>query len=279
MSGEISQTSMFMSRLAQLKQAKTASADTGAPKQIQTPASSTATPLAEPVSIVVTSLNEKVQDLQNLLDGIEKNISLLASSRDRVNEAIGVLEEAGGITVRARDTLKTAAGYDGNKDRIAELENRFNATLEKLGKLVDDSAKGGVNLLKGETLSTILDSSGKSSSSTTGIDLSPTALDFRKPDFTSLASVQDSRIDVMNALDIATSLRHVLSSDLMLMQTRQEFSIETISTLSEGAKATPSAAGIGDEAASLLALQLRQQLSESDISLASESQQFLLKQF
>jgi len=278
-SGEISQTSMFMSRLAQLKQAKAAPSDGPFPaRNAAAPATPAPPPSSEPVSIVVTSLNEKVLDLQKLLDGIGKNITALATSRDRADEAIGILEEAGGITVRARDTLKTAAGYEGNKDRIAELEKRFSGALEKLSHLVEGSSLNGINLLKGDTLSIALDNTGKNQLATTGIDLSPETLEFRNPDFKTASGVQDSRIDVMNALDIATTLRHVLSSDLMLLQTRQEFSLETISTLSEGAKAMPSQ-NIGDEAASLLALQLRQQLSENDLPLAGESQQFLLKQF
>ncbi|PZP57129.1 MAG: hypothetical protein DI586_01510 [Micavibrio aeruginosavorus] len=226
----------------------------------------------------MTSLNEKAQDLQKLLDTVEKSISTLATSRDQVQNAIGILEEAGGITIRARDTLKTSAGYDGNKDRLAELETRYSAALEKLDALVNNPATGGVNLLKGESLTTSFDSAGKSQFTTTGLDLSPEALEFRNPDFSSLEKVQDARIDVMNAIDIGTTLRHIISSDLMLLQTRQEFSQSTISTLSEGAEAIP-VGNLGDEAANLLALQIRQQLSDTDVQLAAESQQHLLKQF
>lgn len=225
----------------------------------------------------MTLLNEKVQDLQKLLDGIDKNISTLATSRDLAQVTVGLLEEAGGITVRARDTLKTAAGYEGNKGRIAELETRFTATLEKLAQLVDSASVNGVNLLRGETLQTDFDQKGKSQFITTGLDMTPEALEFRRPDFSTVEKVQDSRIDVMNAMDIATTLRHVLSSDLMLMQTRQEFSQSTILTMNAGADIA--VADLGDEAASLLALQLRQQLTGSDDSLAAEGQQHILKQF
>ena len=281
MSNTISSTSMFMSRLASLKQGQTSGADKTSADS-KTPASSAkiqnSNATSEPVTIVVTSLNEKVQDLQKLLDTVEKSITTLATSRDLAQEAVGVLEEAGGITVRARDTLKTSAGYEGNKDRLAELETRFTGTLEKLAQIVDKASVNGVNLLKGETLETSFDASGKNQLQTTGLDLTPEALEFRNPDFSTLEGVQDARIDVMNAMDIGTTLRHILSSDLILMQTRQEFSQETISTLTAGAENIP-VANLGDEAANLLALQLRQQLSETDTPLAAEGQQHLLKQF
>ena len=277
MSGEISKTSMFMSRLATLKQSQqtTAKINSGS---AAAPSAQTAASANEPVTIVVTSLNEKVQDLQKLLDGVDKNIGTLSTSRDLADQAVGILEEAGGITVRARDTLKSDGGYDGNKDRITELEQRYTTAIDKLQKLTDNSTVNGVNLLKGETLDTNFDQSGKNPLVTTGMDLTPDALGFRVPDFSTPEKVLDSRIDVMNAMDMGTTLRHVISSDLILMQTRQEFSQETISTLSAGAQVVPTA-NLGDESANLLALQVRQQLTDNNVPLASESQQYILKQF
>lgn len=283
MSGEISNTSMFLSRLANLKQGQNTNASASAAKttgdktsvSAQT-ASKNSTPTSEPVTIVVTSLNQKVQDLQKLLDGLDKNITALSTSKTFVDQALATLEEAGGIAVRARDTLKSSS--DISPDRIKDLETRFAAVITKLDDIVDKAVTGNANLLKGEELVTNFDSEGKNKLATTGLDISSKALEIRAPDFSSVESIQDTRIDIMNSIDIATSLRHILSSDMMLIQTRQEFSQETISTLSAGAEQVPGNS-IGDEAANLLALQIRQQLSETDTALASESQQFLLKQF
>ena len=82
----------------------------------------------------------------------------------------------------------------------------------------------------------------------------------------------------MNAIDIAVTLRHHVTSDIMLIQTRQEFSQNTIETLNAGAS-TIRLNDLGEEAANLLALQIRQQLGETAEPLASEAQQYLLKQF
>lgn len=280
---EISQTSMFLSRLANLKQSQSAAVRSpneklSAQQTANSGAMKVSTPVSEPVTIVVTTLNEKVQDLQKLLNGLDQSISALNSTIGSVDQVIAALEEAGGISVRARDIVKIEDGYESNKDRLAELETRFNAAVEKIESIVEKASVNGVNLLKAETMTTKFDNEGKSLIETTGIDLSSDVLDIRDADFSSNAGVQDARIDIMNALDVTTTLRHMLTSDKILIQTRQEFSQATISTLAAGANEIP-VGNVGDEAANLLALQIRQQLSDTNLPLAAESQQHILKQF
>ena len=280
---EISQTSMFLSRLANLKQSQSAAVKNPNEKSavqqgLNSGATKISTPVSEPVTIVVTTLNEKVQDLQKLLNGLDQSISSLNTSIGYVDEAIAALEEAGGVSVRARDILKSDENGEESNERVAELEKRFNSAIEKIGSVVEKSSINGVNLLKAETMVTKFDQEGKSVIETTGVDISPEALEIRSARFSSSSGIQDARIDVMNALDITTTLRHMLTSDKILIQTRQEFSQETISTLSAGANDIP-IGNVGDEAANLLALQIRQQLSETSLPLAAESQQHTLKQF
>jgi hypothetical protein len=234
---------------------------------------------AETTTLAMSSLHQKAHDLHKLLDTLDRSITTLTSSRDSINEVVALIEEAGGITIRARDTLKTAAGYEGNKDRLAELENRYKTVLAKIDATVAAADIRGVNLLKGHTLTTSFgDRTGGSDLVTHGYDLTSAGLEFRTPDFSSPFKVQDSRIDVMNGIDIAVTLRHQVTSDIMLIQTRQEFSQNTIETLNAGASSIR-LNDLGEEAANLLALQIRQQLGETDESLASESQRHLLKQF
>ena len=219
-----------------------------------------------------------INDLKTLLDGFENGIGILTASRDFVDEIIAAIEEAGGISVRARDTLKTSAGYEGNKDRIAELEDRYRKALQKIDDTVEKAKIKNINLLKGDSLFINFDIEGRSQLETRGINLTTTSLEFRTPNFTTLETVQDCRIDVMNAIDIATTLRHIITSDLFLLQGREEFSRETMENLLTDADAPPTSI-IKDEAANLLALQVRQQLSEDDSNLASDAQRQILNQF
>jgi hypothetical protein len=218
-----------------------------------------------------------IDDLKTLLNGFESAISILKQSRDHIDDIIAFIEEAGGISVRARDTLKTSSGYEGNKARLEELELRYKGALSKIDKVVEDSSIKGVNLLKGESLFIHFDSNNKKPYEIKGISLSTKALEFRPPVFISVDAVQNNRIDVMNAIDIAMTLRHLISSDLFLLQGREEFSKETMANLPHDDQSIQPS--LKDEAANLLALQVRQQLSEDDTNLAKETQRDILSQF
>ena len=282
MPSDIPMTSTLMTRLLGLKTGQTAARPDRATATGDKPAISAQTAPArtttETTTIAVTSLNQKAQDLQKLLDGLDRSITTLQTARDAINDVVGLLEEAGGITVRARDTLKTAAGYEGNKDKLAEMETRYMNVLERLDAAIEKVSGKGANLLKGEDLTTAFDNESASTLVTQGSNLTAAGLEIRKPDFSSAFKVQDSRIDIMNAIDIAVTLRHQVTSDMMLIQTRQEFSQNTIETLNSGASKIQFN-DLGEEAANLLALQIRQQIGLNDDPLASEAQHHLLKQF
>lgn len=282
MTSQIPTSSTLMSRLFGPKdaaQALSAAAPAAAPSDKTPVKAQTAKAISSDSTVInVTSLTQKAQNIEKLLGNLERNIATLQTARDTISEIIGNIEEAGGITIRARDTLKTPAGFEGNKDRLAELEKRFAAALEKNDVLIKQISGTGANLLAGDTLVTQFDDLGHSKLETQGYNLTTKGLEFRKADFSSLFAVQDSRIDVMNGIDIAVTLRHQVTSDMMLIQTRQEFSQNAMASLNAGSDKIE-LKDLGDEAANLLALQIRQQLSESAEPLASEAQQSLLKQF
>jgi flagellin len=279
---EIPMTSVLMNRLLGLRSPQgavvPAPATAGGDKSSTTSQNSLAVSSADQTTLFVTSLNKTSQNLQTVFDALGRSLTTLQGARDATNAVIGVLEEAGGITVRARDTLRTSAGYEGNKDRLAELEDRYSAVLKKLDNVVDRASVSGVNLLKADTLTTVFDTEGKSTLVTQGFDVTAKGLEMRTPNFSSLKTVQDSRIDVMNAIDVATTLRNQISSDVMLLQTRQEFSENAIAAMASGSEHIQQNK-LTDEAANLLALQIRQQLSEMEVPLASEAQSHLLRQF
>ncbi len=279
---DIPMTSVLMNRLLGLRSPQgavvPAPATAGGDKSSTTSQNSLAVSSADQTTLFVTSLNKTSQNLQTVFDALGRSLTTLQGARDATNAVIGVLEEAGGITVRARDTLRTSAGYEGNKDRLAELEDRYSAVLKKLDNVVDRASVSGVNLLKADTLTTVFDTEGKSTLVTQGFDVTAKGLEMRTPNFSSLKTVQDSRIDVMNAIDVATTLRNQISSDVMLLQTRQEFSENAIAAMASGSEHIQQNK-LTDEAANLLALQIRQQLSEMEVPLASEAQSHLLRQF
>jgi len=69
-----------------------------------------------------------------------------------------------------------------------------------------------------------------------------------------------------------------LSANLSTVQIRQDFTKATINTLSNGS-ASLTLADSNEEGANLLALQTRQQLSTTALSLASQADQNVLRLF
>ena len=89
----------------------------------------------------------------------------------------------------------------------------------------------------------------------------------------------DSRLDALsNALTQLRSQASAFGSNLSIVQNRQEFTKSMINTLQTGADALV-LADSNEEAANLLALQTRQQLSSTALSLASQADQAVLRLF
>ena len=89
----------------------------------------------------------------------------------------------------------------------------------------------------------------------------------------------DTRLDALsNALTSLRSQASAFGSNLSIVQNRQEFTKAMINTLQIGSD-TLVLADSNEEAANLLALQTRQQLSTTALSLASQADQAVLRLF
>jgi len=179
--------------------------------------------------------------------------------------------------------VSNTATVGGNSVR-KNLITQFNDLRNQLDKLAVDASFNGVNLLKGDTLKLVFNEINTSSISiqsqdTDGIssaDLSIGAA--TSAEFSDNAAL-DSRLDGLH--DALTSLRSQASafgSNLSIVQNRQEFTKSMINTLQTGADALV-LADSNEEAANLLALQTRQQLSSTALSLASQADQAVLRLF
>ena len=274
MSSDITITNALKNQVQNLAKGKTGTAESkgAAP---HAPAASGLMP--EDTTLILNTIQSQTRDLQSLLDTLENSLSNLQQYKSAAQSVISALEEAGGYTVTARNILSGDQNAE-TADMLGELEKKFSATLAKIDGIVKNAATDGANLLAGDTLKTMIGSDERNAVQTIGLPLTVEGLGIRKPDFSSLKTVQDSRIDVINALDIATAMRNNIAADADTLKTRYDFSQSTIETMASAAKTLPGTS-LNDEAAQLLALQIRQQLSETDMPLAGEAQQNLLRQF
>jgi flagellin-like hook-associated protein FlgL len=136
-----------------------------------------------------------------------------------------------------------------------------------------------VNLLNGDDLTVTFNEDGSSTLDITGVSFDSAGLGLSSLGTTAFDT--DSSIDtVLGNLDTAiSSLRSQASefgSNLSIVETREDFTKSMINTLETGA-ANLTLADTNEEGANLLALQTRQSLSSTSLSLASQADQNVLR--
>jgi flagellin len=166
----------------------------------------------------------------------------------------------------------------------SNLVTQFNQLKDQLDKTAQDASFNGINLLTGDVLKLFFNELGTSTlsiqstnpngvnSSTLGIPPA-TATEFQ--DNTQL----DSRLrSLQTALSTVASQASDFGSNLSIVQNRQDFTNNMVNTLATGADGL-TLADTNLEGANMLALQTRQQLSITALSLASQANQSVLKLF
>ncbi len=97
-------------------------------------------------------------------------------------------------------------------------------------------------------------------------------------DFDSDSTIDSKLSTLSDALGSLRSQSSAFGSNLSIVQNRQDFTKSMINTLETGA-ANLTLADTNEEAANLLALQTRQQLSSTALSMASQADQAVLRLF
>jgi flagellin-like hook-associated protein FlgL len=182
----------------------------------------------------------------------------------------------GGTIVR--DSSGETSIYAGIKTDIESFEERYNKILTEVSATAADSSFNGINLLNGNDLLTIFNEDGTSNLSTVGQDLSASGLGLSFADFSSSSSTNSIAAELDTANQTVRNFGGALATDIQLIQTRETFTRETVQTLQSGSDDLV-LADLNEEGANLLALQTRQQLGVTSLSLASQAQQGVLRLF
>jgi flagellin-like hook-associated protein FlgL len=172
----------------------------------------------------------------------------------------------------------------------SNLIDQYNDIRDKIDDLAKDSSFNGINLLKGDRLSIQFnEKTGKNQTKLDiqGSDVTSDNLGIVKAGNTQLTGQvnfqNDADLDsatkaLTGALTSLKSLSSTFGANLSVAQTRQDFTKDLADTLSTGA-ANLVNVDANAEAANLLALQTRQQLSQTALSLSNQSEQAVLRLF
>lgn len=197
----------------------------------------------------------------------------------------------------ANATLITSAGFqigdtltitDGNGFEPASLEIDEDTTVDDLVTLIDNvkglnaTFSGGSISLIGEVSFTISsdnrDFNQGGLSATDPVPKSPVSLLADASEFQKDTDIERTLQAVNAALDELRSSATSLGASLSTVEIRTDFTEELINTLEVGAGAL-TIADMNEEGANMLALQTRQQLSSTALSLANQAEQSVLNLF
>jgi flagellin len=160
-------------------------------------------------------------------------------------------------------------------------QTQYNILLQQIDTLALDSSYGGINLLSGANATATFNESGSSTLSVTGTSLNVTGLGLTEltgDDFQSDFAIAEIVDDLDAALTSLRSQATHFGSSLAILQTREEFTKELVRTLEAGADDL-TLTDTNQEGANLLALQTRQALSTTALSLSSMGGQAVLRLF
>jgi flagellin len=220
-------------------------------------------------------LDNRANDLSNLLDNMSSAVNTINAANNGISAITKLVQSAQSLVSQAQQTTDTGTR--------ASLSTQFDNLLTQIGQLAGDSGFNGVNLLAGNTLTVNLDETGTSTTAVTGADYtnaSGSALSIATAvnNWASNTNIDAASTDLTAALTSLRSESQTLSSSLSTVQIRQDFTNATINTLQTGS-ADLTLADSNQEGANLLALQTRQQLSTTALSLAAQADQNVLKLF
>ena len=217
-------------------------------------------------------LSNRANDLSSLLDSMSNGINTIQAADNGITSITKLVQSAQALVSQAQQTSDTTV-----RDSLAD---QFDAIRTQIDQLSADAGFNGINLLAGNSLTVTLNESGTSSVTVTGVTFTATGLSITASanNWAAAADITAASSELTAALTTLRAQSQSFSTNLSTVQIRQDFTKAMINTLQTGADAL-TLADSNEEGANLLALQTRQQLSTTALSLASQASQSVLRLF
>jgi flagellin-like hook-associated protein FlgL len=218
-------------------------------------------------------LTVRANDLNSLLDSMSTGINTIQAANNGITSITKLVQSAQSLVSQAQQTADTNVR--------ATLASQFDSLLSQIDQLAGDSGINGVNLLNGNNLTITLNETGQSTVTVAGVNdtaAGDLAIASSVNSWGGATDVAAAATDLTASLVTLRSQSQALSSNLQTVQIRQDFTKAMINTLQTGSD-NLTLADSNEEGANLLALQTRQQLSTTALSLAAQADQNVLKLF
>ena len=231
------------------------------------------TALDNPINFFTAQgLSNRASDLSNLLDSMSTAFNTIQAANNGITSITKLVQSAQALVSQAQQTSDTTTR--------ASLATQFASIQSQIDTLAGDSGFNGINLLNGNNLDVTLNESGSSSVTITAVTYDSNGLGINNAtnNWAGAADIAAAGTNLTAALTKLRAQAQAFGSSLSTVQIRQDFTKATINTLQTGADAL-TLADSNEEGANLLALQTRQQLSTTALSLASQASQAVLRLF
>ncbi len=233
------------------------------------------------------SLDDRANDLSTRKDSIDQGISSVTTATQGIQNAITILQQMQGLVQSAgTDTVA--------QQKAAQVQ--FDTLAAQLNQLLNDTSYQGLNLVNSSTSNLTLQFSQASTSvlkvggqnlliskSVAGASkASHLATILAGKAFTALSAGTTVFTSIYNALNASIGTfqgaAQTLGSNVAFLNTRLSFTEQYITTLQGGANSL-TVADVNTESTNLVTLQTRQQLAIQSLSIATQSEQAVLRLF
>jgi flagellin-like hook-associated protein FlgL len=236
------------------------------------------------------SLTARASDLSTRKDSIDQGIQSLTAATNGISGVISILQQMEGVVNGA--ATQTAS-------QRASAGTQFNTLGQQLNTLLNDASYQGLNLVNGTTSNLTLQFSLASTSKLkiTGQNLlfsklvtggkglgvgSKAATTMISAKFSAVSNKISQFTNIYNALQTAVfkaqAAAQTLGTNVNFLQTRLSFTQAYMTTLQSGASDL-TVADVNQESTNLVTLQTRQQLAIQSLSIATQSEQAVLRLF
>ncbi len=221
-----------------------------------------------------SGLDNRASDLSGLLDDMGQSIQTLKAADEGI-KAITTLVEA------AKAKANQASGTSDATARAAYAAE-FDDLMAQIEFVATNSGYNGKNLLGGDDVTVNYNEDASSTSTITAVDYTDATGDLgiaaAANDWAADADIDAAVDDITAALTTLRTQSSTFGTSLTVVQARQDFTKNLIATLQEGS-AKLTLADTNEESANLLALQTRQSLSVTALSMAAQAEQAVLRLF
>jgi len=210
----------------------------------------------------------------NIVGGVNNGANFNISLNDAgIAAAVNTSADA---TSHSAYTIQVRGAYDGPRDAKFDVRGSHTGTDASLTtkQLVDASDQNNLTVQLNETNTSIVNVISQNVQ-TNGQGLQ---LDEAQNNWGDRSDIQNAIDQLNKAKNLLRTASSNLGTNLNIIQTRQDFTLEFSNVLTEGASKLTEA-DQNEESANMLTLQTRQQLGTIALSLANQAQQAILRLF